>query len=114
MVNLKEALGQYLYEEVLGKKETHLTEFTLLNAWKFFIDCCMDYPRIKLCGLAIERKGDHFEINQCMLNASGDMIRAKGDFSIGRKIQAYELDDDLMDYMNGDTAKIMDISALKK
>lgn len=113
MAGLKDILGQWVYDEVVGKKDRNLEEFTLLNAWKFFIDCCMEYPKAELCGIVIEKKGDHFEITQCLIQKNGECYRAKGDFVVGRKISAYSLDDDLLAFMDGENNRIMTLETLK-
>ncbi|MBR5565269.1 MAG: hypothetical protein IKW08_03785 [Roseburia sp.] len=113
MANIMDHIGSVLYNEVLGRKETHLEEFTFLETWKFFIEMAMENRRVQMCALGIERKGDHYNISQIMLDKNMETIRKNGDFVMGRSIQAYALDDDLLEFLNGDKYRLMKLEVLK-
>lgn len=113
MANIMDHIGNVLYKEVLGRKETHLEEFTLLEAWKFFIEMAMENKRVQMCALGIERKGDHYTISQIMLDKKMEPIKKNSDFVVGRSIQAYALDDELLDFLSGDAHRLMKLEVLK-
>lgn len=114
MANFMNHMGKVLYNEVLGRKDTHLEEFTFLEAWKFFIEMAMENQRIVMCALGIERKGDHYKINQVMLDKNMEPIQKKGEFVVGRNIQAYSLDEAMVEYMDGEMYRMMKLEVLKQ
>lgn len=114
MANMLDHLAQEIYEGIVGRSETRLDELTLLNVWKFFIECAMKEPKVDACVLQIKRKGDHFEALQFMLNSRREPITKKGDFAFGRSLQTYSIDDDLLDVMDGLEKRFFQLSALKQ
>lgn len=113
MANFLDMVGQALYEDVIGRKDTRLEEFSLLNAWKFLIETAMEDHRVAMGAIQIKRKGERFEIMQLMLNKKGDPIRKDGEFILGRTVYAYSLDEDMSEYMGENKYRIMKLDALK-
>ena len=113
MANFFDMVGQAFYEDVIGRKDTHLEEFTLLNAWKFLIDAAMENPRVAMGAIKIVRKGERYEIIQIMLNKRMNPIQMKGEFVMGRTVYAYMLDDDMIAYLGEKDSVIMKLDTLK-
>lgn len=114
MAGFLDSVERELYDKVFGKDETQFDEFTMLNAWKFFIDCCADNPKISYCVIDIEKKGNRYIIKQIMLTAKTEPIMVKGDRLVGRKIQAYTLSDDVIDFMDGNNRAYLYLDTLLK
>lgn len=112
MAGLFDNLGQSLYENFIGRDETRIDEFTMLNAWKFFIDLCIENPKVYLCVLGIERAGNHYVIRQLMFDKNSQPIMVKGDYVLGRKIQAFTLSDDVLEFMNGHSRQYLYLNTL--
>lgn len=113
MANFFDLIGQALYEDVIGRKETHLEEFTLLNAWKFLIESAMEDHKVAMGALRVTRKGDRYEIMQLMLNKNMDPIKKSGEFVFGRTVYAYTLDEDLIDFLGEKDMRVMKLENLK-
>lgn len=114
MSGLLDNIEQTLYKEVIGRNETHIEEFTMLSAWKFFIEICMENYRADRCAIEIKREGNHYNINQIIFDKNGKPIYKKGDFILGRSIQAYSLSDDVVDFMDGNQMQFIHLSTLLK
>lgn len=117
MASLLDTFGYELYKNVIGKNDTRLQIFTLLDAWAFCIRCAQENALVEGFGISAERKGDHYVINQFMLrkeNGEYKGISAGGNFLLGRTISAYNLDGAFVEFMDGKTTKIVDIDRLKK
>lgn len=105
---------QVLYDEVVGRKETHLNELTIFNLWKFFIECAEGNPRVCNCAVRIERKGDHYDITQIMLTKKMEPIRKDSSSYLGRSIQAYNIDESVEDFMGNAVQRNMQLESLMK
>ena len=114
MANFFDMVGQALYEDVIGRKDTHLEEFSLLNAWKFLIEAAMEDHRVAMGAIKIVRKGERYEIMQMMLNKKMDPIQKNGEFVLGRTVYAYTIDEDMAEYLGGKDFAIMKLDALKQ
>lgn len=113
MANILDLIGQALYEDVVGRKDTHLEEFTLLNAWKFLIDVAVEDPRVAMGAIKITRKGERYVIMQMILNKNMDPIHKDGEFVLGRTVYAYSLDEGMQAYLGGKDYAIMKLDVLK-
>lgn len=113
MASFFDLVGQALYEDVIGRKATHLEEFSLLNAWKFLIEAAMENHKVAMGALKVTRKGDHYEIMQLMLNKNMDPINKSGEYIFGRTVYAYTLDNDLVDFLGEKDMRIMKLENLK-
>lgn len=113
MANFFDLMGQALYEEILGRDETRLEEFTLLNAWKFLIEAAMENPRIAMGAINVVRKGERYKITQIMLNKKMEPLKKNGEFLVGRIVYAYSISDDLVSFMNEKETVIMNLESLK-
>lgn len=112
-----DTLGHELYKNVIGKKDTHIQTFTLLDAWAFAIRCAQENSLAEGFGILVEKKGDHYDINQFMLrkeNGEYKGISAGGNFLVGRTIEAYNLDGAFLEFMDGKSTKVVDMDRLKK
>lgn len=109
--------GYELYKNVIGRNETHIQTFTLLDAWAFAIRCAQENTLVEGFGISAEKKGDHYEIHQFMLrreNGEYKGISAGGSFLVGRTIAAYNLDGAFLEFMDGKSTKVVDLDRLKK
>lgn len=116
MAPLLDTLGHELYKNVIGKNETNLQVFTLLDAWAFAIRCAQENALSDGFGISVNKKGDHYEIDQFMLrkeNGEYKGISAGGSSLVGRSIKAYNLDNAFLEFMDGKSTKIVDLDRLK-
>ena len=113
MAHFFDMIGQALYEDVIGRKDTRIEEFTLLNAWRFLIDAATEDHRVAMGAIKIVRKGERYEIMQMMLNKNMDPIKKSGEFALGRTLYAYTLDDDMIAYLGEKDYAVMKLDALK-
>lgn len=114
---LGDTLGHELYRNLIGRRETHIQTFTLLDAWAFAIECAQKNSLVEAFGIMQEKKGDHYIINQYMLrkeNGEYKGISAGGNFLVGRTITAYNLDGAFLEFLDGKSSKIAGLDQLRK
>ena len=70
---------------------------------------------VQYCALAIERKGDQYLITQAMMREVSDeykVIRLDRENAMARQVYAYNLSNDLIEYMGGKNLRMMDLRVL--
>lgn len=112
MATFMDHIEQKFYGDWLGR-ERPSDYFTILDAWGNLIEAAKDEPRVVGCYMQIKRAGNHYKINQVMVNARRETIYVRGDFVLARVCEAYDMDDDMrmvfksgkMAYLSLDTLK---------
>lgn len=112
MASFLDHVGQQIYENLIEKNKG-IDIFTLLDVWGYLIEVAKGDKRVAGCVLKIERKGDHYDISQLMVNKRGEALYSKGEFVLGHIWQAYDLDDDLYAIAKSRKLTKMTLEALK-
>lgn len=107
MARLLDHLEKLLWDEVVGRNETHPRNFTLQDAQRFFLETAAKYPQAKGCVLSVEPKGDRFQIIQLLIDGKGEILSVDKERYVGRKIVADDIDDSVVNYLNGETRRTM-------
>lgn len=117
MASLLDSLANDLYKNYAGSADTNIQTFTLLGAWKFFIECGQKNRLVKYCLLSVEKKGDHYNVSQIMCRKVEDEykpILINGEYVLSKKVKAYNLSDDMIKYMDGQKNRLMSLDTLKQ
>lgn len=93
-------LGETLWN-MLGGEETRPKVLTMANVKRYMYEVMEDNPMVVGCALSIERRGDHYEVIQLMIDSKEEAIK-RGRGYLGRTIQAQELDESIVSFMNGE------------
>ena len=107
MENFIDQFERIFYEKILARDEFVLTDFTMANAWKFFLECAEKNKKVKSCVLDIEPKGNWYKISQLMLDEKGMPVYANEKSYVGRVIKAKALEEDVVKFMNGEHRQTM-------
>lgn len=109
MEKLIDQMERTLYEKILARDEYVLTNFTMANAWRFFMECVEKNKKVRSCRLDIEPKGDWFQVSMLMLDERGMPVYANENSYVGRVIKAKVLDDGVIEFMKGEKGQVMKI-----
>ena len=117
--DLLETVGNEMYKKVF-KNEVNLSVFTYENAVAFFVKERMKVDGAKKCMLAIsketeQKKSDsnkallnhRLVVKQILLDEDENPIYKTDNSYYGRVLIVDELNQELLEYMNGDIKKIM-------
>ena len=96
-------LGESIWS-VIGGEESRPSLLTMANVKKFTFELMENYPAVKGCALNIERKGDHYEVIQLMIDQNEEAIKS-GRGYLGRTMQVQDLDKSVIDFMDGEKLK---------
>lgn len=104
--DLTERLELELWK-LVGGEAVRPKLFTMKDARRFLFDCSENDPKVDGCVLSITPKGEKFEVVQLMVDRGGHIIKASANTYLGRKIIALAIDDSVVEFMDGETRKIL-------
>lgn len=106
-MSLIERFGVELWQ-LIGGEEVRPRNFTMINARRWQFEMLEKHPAAKKCALSIKRRGDRYEILQALLDDDLNLIKTSRDMCVGRRLLADNIDKSVVDFMNGETTKLLD------
>lgn len=93
--------------KLMGGEDVRPKLFTMKDARRFLFDCSEDDPKVDGCVLSITPKGEKFEVVQLMVDQTGHIIKKSPSTYLGRQITASAIDDSVVEFMAGETRKML-------
>ncbi len=94
--------------QAIGGEEVRPKQFTMENARKFYLEKRMEYPEAKNCVLKVTPRGNQYEVVQILLNKDLKEIMVDNEACVGRRLLAKSVAADVMEFLGGETWKLMD------
>lgn len=94
--------------QAIGGEEVRPKQFTMANAQRFYLERRMEYPEAKNCVLKVTPRGNQYEVVQILLDKDLKEIMVDNEACVGRRILAQSVAPDVIEFLGGETWKLMD------
>lgn len=105
-------VNKTILDNTISRRDLTLDEFSIMDAWEFVARTAKEYSQFRKIILSVVREGDHYLIRMVAFNNRSEPIYKSGDTIVGRKLIAYNLAEDVYNYMGGKSERYLSVDAL--
>ncbi len=98
--------------QLIGGQEVRPKLFKMNDARRFLLEVSDDNPKVVGCVLSVTPEKNKFRVVMLMIDRTGNLIQNGKTTYLGRQIVANEIDDSVIEFLNGATHKTLMLNHL--